>query len=420
VLVSEWLIDNKHPDSRIGRMKIVTLFGFIFLAAFLRAQNKNEVLKGYIINQGDTIKGVFKVREPFDLYLSCEFQANGSSQFRVYEPTTLNFFFVETLGKFASKKIKDTANPEVLINRFLLVMEEGRAWLYFIRNDGAQFRLFIEKENTIYELENNLISFQDRDGGNYLRKSYRFRGILNFIFKDCKQSTDHLSFTPSAIQTAVFKYNQCHDPSHKLLSEGVATERIKQSIGFRLNTYHTSLKTDYLTPTTELVNSESIGAGTFYQLQFSKVYRFQGGLDLYHTHGSYQINYNNGSYQIIQTDLTQAIISLELMACVRSNYNLQFFFTGGFNFIIPIKEKIDFGYLTVNTFSIPKGLSFGFGAIQKLPKNRELLIKSRYMINSMSFNSYGYHVNYNVFELSLGVSGLFGNGKMKSKKATVY
>jgi hypothetical protein len=427
---------------------LLPAFLILMITQLLFAQNNSGALQGYVVLKGDTVKGLFRVNKPSDLYFACEFEARGSSEFVSYTPERLESFFIKEYGRFASKKMRDQPGQGAPSDHFFIILEEGKAILYLHIDKNEKYRLFVEKGKDFYELENSPKSYQGPDGAEYIKMDYRYRGILKVIFQDCNQNVDLVQFNPSDIAKAVYKYNRCIDPSHeKKSSSGISTQfKFRNRIGLQVNSYSTRMnlnQSPYALAQNGVINTQSFGAGLYYQLEMSKIFRFQTGLDFFHSQGNLNNpvktqadanNPNSVGMLTFSTNINQILLPLDFIFTAHASKKLLFNFSGGYNVILPLNETGTFNFSPSNydrfyslfypavTNVSPSqwhhrtGFSFGLGVVGKLPKDREILLRLKYLLNNMQFLNQN-EINYNILEFSLGFSGLLHkHGNLKQNR----
>ncbi len=141
---------------------------------------------GYIITKSDdSINGFINLKIAEQHSYSCSFKKDSLSEMQKLYPYDLKEYTILPSLRYVNKRVQlDSTRTE---NLFLECIFDGTINLYLLYYMGSE-RFFIEKDNTLYELKNDDITYQE-DG-----KSYRYKRVLNYLLQGVPQ-----------IQTAIQK-----------------------------------------------------------------------------------------------------------------------------------------------------------------------------------------------------------------------
>jgi hypothetical protein len=169
-----------------------------------------EFLEGFIINsKGDTVKGYIQDNADKHLFRSVNFKIKGNESAISYTPDKLIGFGMSNGEIFISKQISGATENDSS-TYFMKCLVSGEATLYVFRRNNNKRTYFIETNDSNFTELLNTISTGHKDGVTYNKYHYEFRGILKFLFQECKvlmPVIDEVKFKLEDIMNLVVDYN---------------------------------------------------------------------------------------------------------------------------------------------------------------------------------------------------------------------
>ncbi|RED95999.1 hypothetical protein [Marinoscillum furvescens] len=237
---------------------------------------------GYIIQNGDTIRGEIKRTLIGEVVNSCEFKATPEAKPVTYLSSQIDGFgFTEGLH-YEAAQVDITGVPKsVFLERILT----GPMNLYLLDFEVRDY-FFVTSNGEILELKYNEVTIVDKETGKTFKKFMSdYKGLLLYLFQDFDQMTlyvESATYTYNSLVRVVKKYNKLVCPE---CSESKNRENdylmIEPSVGIRF--FYTQLGRKDESIYTSKIHSDIFG------LRFTKVrarsnYRLATGVGVFFTH----------------------------------------------------------------------------------------------------------------------------------------
>ncbi|TPE43489.1 porin family protein [Pontibacter mangrovi] len=195
---------------------------FLFICTCTFAQKSFR--PGFVIQNGDTIRGYVDYRGAMRSATVTTFKPNENAAEQSYTPQD-----IEAYGFLAEQKLYEVLEvpvaPDSLqqVRVFLEALVKGPASLYYFRDAEQRNRFFLKKEQEpLTELTYDVLEHRDKQTGkkyNVWVKSYA--QAMTLAFADCPKINTHrlekLRFTTEALAGITRDYNQCVAPQSKQL-----------------------------------------------------------------------------------------------------------------------------------------------------------------------------------------------------------
>ncbi|WP_266202593.1 porin family protein [Pontibacter kalidii] len=172
---------------------------------------------GYIVQHGDTVRGLVDYRGPMRSSVVTTFKEQERSSEKTFTPHDITAYGFENGQKlFEAFDIPVAAEADTTKERvFLDVLVKGRASVYYYRDSFQRDRYFLKKEGQpLIELIYEEIMLKDTNSGKlYKAKKRDYANTIAVAFADCEKIKASrfkaLMFTASALADITEAYNQC-------------------------------------------------------------------------------------------------------------------------------------------------------------------------------------------------------------------
>jgi len=159
--------------------RILILF-LLITSTCLSQEHFNE---DYIlISEQDTLFGHIDNGKLVSNSTSIKFRTNENSNFIDYSPKDIYGYSLTDGRYYISKKITIDSVAKHLFVEFLV---DGIVDLFYVYYNGESI-YFVERDNEIYELSNN-VRIVESDDKTYTKKSNQYKGILKYLLKDAPE-----------------------------------------------------------------------------------------------------------------------------------------------------------------------------------------------------------------------------------------
>lgn len=188
-------------------MKALLFFSIVFLT-FLDIQAQDYVAGTIITNNSDSIRGFIKKETDIVLSQKVEIKALETAQeSQAFLPSQVKGFVVA--GRlYESLEVEENKRK---VSYFLKCLVKGQNSLYLLRKSTSDQVYYLKDSlETLYKLE-VVVEQVDR----YIRTSEKYKGVLNYCFRDCPAVQKQVATTKYAdkeLIALVEKYNACKSP----------------------------------------------------------------------------------------------------------------------------------------------------------------------------------------------------------------
>lgn len=193
------------------------LLVFILSSLCFTANAQKNVRPGYLVLGKDTISGFLKVKSEINNNLSITFSKTLGGQETTYLPETVEAYGFDNGYRYESKKLIWKNSSQHL---FLNLVVKGKVSLYTYRDVNEKNHYFMIKQDTLQELRSVKIKTVKPSLGEVTVIDPEFRRILHNAFIECasvQEKTKNLRLSIKPLTDIFVSYNQCIDPSGKLL-----------------------------------------------------------------------------------------------------------------------------------------------------------------------------------------------------------
>jgi hypothetical protein len=191
----------------------------LFLLALSTAFGQKDFREGYLIQNGDTVRGLLDYRGDIRNAQIASFKPSPSGQIVTYTSEEISGYGFDKEAKvFESRRIPltDSANASTQATQsvFLNVLVKGQASLYYYRDAGKGNRYFLEKDTLFAELAERPVKKTDpQTGKTYTGTNKTYLGLLQVAFADCPALTQatytYLTLSHNPLINIFTRYNQC-------------------------------------------------------------------------------------------------------------------------------------------------------------------------------------------------------------------
>lgn len=167
---------------------------------------QRQFVEGYILQNGDTIKGFIHLREGSQTYQFCNFKKEKEREEVRYSPEDIDGYGYDNDRSYISASIKKEGGINERV--FLQVYIRGSISLY--RLDGG---FVLKKENIFYSLKNSK-ELTVVDGEQYIQEKKEYLGIISFLTSDCRGykrpiPLKKVGYSLEGIGIYIDAYNKC-------------------------------------------------------------------------------------------------------------------------------------------------------------------------------------------------------------------
>src|SRR5688572_10428640 len=135
-------------------MKKVIVLHILFLIISIPSFSQKDFRPGYILQNGDTIKGLVDYRSDQRNARICTFKASSESAVQTFKPTELSGFGFTKGQSYETQLVSREDNKTKAI--FLKLLVKGTATLYFYKDSLDIDHFYIFKNNELRPLEERI------------------------------------------------------------------------------------------------------------------------------------------------------------------------------------------------------------------------------------------------------------------------
>ncbi len=240
---------------------------------------QKDFREGYVILNGDTIKGYVDYRGHQRSALTTSFKPSLEGAEQKYTPEEISAYgFVKENKLFESHLIPAADTNAVAQKLFLSTLVKGPASIYYYRDSFQKDHYYLLKGSTsLLELVQKEFNQTDpRTGKTYKVRSKEFLGKLAFAFSDCKSITnsqlENVELTTSSLLKIANQYNHCVAPAGTLFKQ--TEKKAKTTLGITVAYFNSSLKISgdtYLSKGTFNNSGLPVGGGLFANFSIPKL-----------------------------------------------------------------------------------------------------------------------------------------------------
>lgn len=292
-------------------MRFLFFPALLFLSFVVPAQKLFE--PGYILQNGDTLRGEIKRTLLGEVINSCEFKSSSEAQSVTYQASEIDGFgFNEDLHYIAAKVDLTDVPESVFLERVLA----GPMNLYLLDLEVRDY-FFVGTNGEIHELRYNEVSIVDKETGKTYKKFMSdYKGLLLYLFQGYDQMTPYVesaTYTYNSLVRVVKKYNklvcpECNESKSRKNDYYV----IEPSLGVRF--FYTQLGRKDESIYTSRINSDFWGA-RFVKVKAATNHRLATGIGVFftqHDHKFYPDFYIQGQdYILHRYNLVEVPVSIE-------------------------------------------------------------------------------------------------------------
>lgn len=191
----------------------------IFLLVCSAAYSQKDFRQGYIILNGDTIRGLVDYRGNVRSAQATSFKASPTGPEKAYTPDEISGYgFTKEAKVFASKllPVSDSALATATQKTFLSVLVRGRASLYYYRDASLIHHYYLEKDTLFAELVEHTFRRTDPQTGRVFEGTdKKYLALLALAFSDCRELPQAKlrgsSLNHKSLSDITTRYNQCMD-----------------------------------------------------------------------------------------------------------------------------------------------------------------------------------------------------------------
>ena len=208
----------------------------------LQAQ-QNFVSGSIVLLNGEKLEGQIDYRNSERNPESIRFRANEGASIETYAPIDIRSFsvagelFVSKIVKVDKSErgkmdnIKATLVEDIVLDTvFLSTRVEGKANLYYLKDENYKTHFFIEKDTILEELVYRKYLKTPDEGKPYIASEEKFKGQLNYYFSDCtttKAKISKLSYENKPMVKLFEKYNECVNADYLLFNQESYDSKVK-------------------------------------------------------------------------------------------------------------------------------------------------------------------------------------------------
>jgi hypothetical protein len=165
--------------------------------------SQTTFLPGYIVKNGDTLRGNLKIDRQKDLAHQVSFRQDGKAEFRVFTPSDLTAFRYDDGSLYrAISYVNTLVDASVTETVFAHALVSGMYSLYSVNADGFMYYV-VKKDTSTWFLYNDRISGMDVVHGN-------FRNLLLLFSVGCGGvDANNVAYTEKDMATYLLRINQC-------------------------------------------------------------------------------------------------------------------------------------------------------------------------------------------------------------------
>lgn len=169
---------------------------------------QKQFVEGYIIQNGDTIKGFVYLREGPQTYQFCDFKIQRDTEGKRYTAKDINGYGYINDRSYLSAPIKNEESKEE--NFFIQEYIRGRISMYRLETD------FVLKKDSTFHLLKNSKELIVKGNEKYFKEKKEYLGLISYLTNDCKGASriplKELSYSLEGIGKYIESYNKCINP----------------------------------------------------------------------------------------------------------------------------------------------------------------------------------------------------------------
>ncbi|HXB93808.1 MAG TPA: hypothetical protein VNU70_01580, partial [Puia sp.] len=174
----------------------------------IRGLSQNTLSPGYVVKDGDTLRGLLKTDRETNLMHQVSFQQDGKKDLTVYKPSDLAAFGYDSgalyrtisfINKAASDRVAETLFAQILVSGTyaLYKFNEDRDTYFVVKKDTATWFLYDDRTS---------VTGLEIVPGNY-------RGQLMFFSAGCQGlDANKISYSEKSLTAFLLRVNQCQSP----------------------------------------------------------------------------------------------------------------------------------------------------------------------------------------------------------------
>jgi hypothetical protein len=397
--------------------------GLLLLTSTLSFAQK-EFKPGYIVQNGDTLRGLVNQQGDKRQALVASFKINADATSQNFSPSQITGYGITDGYVYEAKKI---SNPDSTYFLFLKVLVKGPANLYFYKDQNSGDHFFLEKADSLEELVYKKVSEVQTNGQTALVTYSRYKNTFYNAFKDCPtigSTINQMQFKEVELINTVSLYNHCISPDSKS-DYKVKARKSEITWGATIGaTVGKMVVTGNQQPSFELTSK--LGYQTGLALNITLPWASVNTSALLEAQYAYSSYYeqNYREYNSLQTNYTidAAFHHLKLPASIRHTFSfgrVRTFINGGviMNYALSQKQYYTGSskYSYSNTIALEDGdfiqytrdLSSGFilggGIMYEASKNRKYSLEARYEKNNGFSSTPSYETIIHQISLLTGI-----------------
>lgn len=235
------------------------LICLIFLLITSKLYSQFDYRPGFIIlNSADTLYGMLDFKNDLSNSHHVYFKTDSSINAIEYTPDQIVAYYYVDGKYYVSKDIKLSKQDKRV---FLEVLINGKVnVLYGVIEDdyttdiisSIKAYYFVEKENELVEINNDLKIAIDSNGKQYFKESNQYKGVLKYFFNDSPnilKNVEYTEFNQKALLNIAKDYHEQVCPDLKCIVYNKTLSKNKYLVGFEYN---------YILPKLDFYTYESI------------------------------------------------------------------------------------------------------------------------------------------------------------------
>lgn len=173
---------------------------------------------GFILQNGDTIRGLVDYRGDVRSSQLVTFKQNETTPEQAYTPEDIQAYGFDQEQKYFEAHVLPAVEGGASTRLFLNVLAKGKASLYHYRDTFQKENYYLSKDNgPLVELAQEVYYITDASTGQKRKVTdKKFVTVLSSVFSDCNEVSQtqlkKVSYNASSLTSIVQAYNQCVAP----------------------------------------------------------------------------------------------------------------------------------------------------------------------------------------------------------------
>ncbi|QHL89129.1 outer membrane beta-barrel protein [Nibribacter ruber] len=399
------------------------LYTLLFLLIALPGFAQKDFQPGYIVQNGDTLRGLVNQQGDKRQAVLATFKTSQDAKHQNFSPSQVTAYGITNGYAYEAKKI---SSPDSTYLLFLRVLVKGPASLYFYKDQNSGDHFFLLHQDSLQELVVKKTKEQLATGYSLVTDN-KYKKTLFNAFKDCPntgQAINKLPFKEESLIKMVATYNNCVAPnSRDLYAVKARKSEITYGVQAGAQKGFYTLTTD---DTPEVSASSNIGyhAGLMLNItlpwaseRISALFEAQYAYTTYNDQGAFDHNNGHTEYNL---DLTYHHLKFPIsIRYTLPGSKVRPFFNAGavLNYALSQEERYSgtfkFTYNNEpNTFDrgiVPypgkffPGYVLGAGVYVPTWGSQKASVELRYETNRGNSRTYGYLTDTKQVSLTLGI-----------------